>query len=62
MIQINDKVRIKPNMETSYLNESMIKFIEENKNKVFKVERTDFTSVKLYKIGFWISRSLLEEV
>ena len=40
----------------------MIAWMEEHKNKTFKVERIVDNSVKLFKVNFWISGDLLIQV
>jgi len=44
------------------LSDSMISWIEEHSNKIYKVERVVDGCAKLYKVDFWITLDLLEEV
>lgn len=40
--------------------DEMKKYIEEHKDRIYTVEKTDGDCVKLYRVGFWISNDLLE--
>jgi len=44
------------------LSDPMISWIEEHSNKIYKVERVVDGCAKLYKVDFWITLDLLEEV
>lgn len=62
MFEENSRVRFKKNYSSTFLNDDMKKFIEESNGKIYKVEKAIDNSVKLYKVGFWISSNLLEKV
>ena len=40
----------------------MIKWIDEHSNRIYKVEKIFDNSVKLFKVNFWITIDLLEEI
>jgi len=61
MIKQFSKVRVIMN-EKRMLNDSMISWIKEHIDGVYKVEKIVDNSVKLFKVDFWISIDLLEEV
>ena len=61
MIKIFSKVKI-INSNKRIFNDSMISWIEEHCGKIYKVEKIVDDSVKLFKVDFWISMDLLEEV
>jgi hypothetical protein len=44
------------------LNDSMIDWINLHQDTIFKVDRIVEDSVKLFKVDFWISKDLIEEV
>jgi len=53
---------VKPNPQhTRVVNKEMQEWLENNKDRIYKVERIYEESVKLYKIDFWISADLLVE-
>jgi hypothetical protein len=39
--------------------EEMIAWIEEHKDRVFTVEKSDRDAIKLFGVGFWITKDLL---
>lgn len=52
--------RVKLNFSyTRIINDSMKQWMEENKDRVFIVEKTYQDDVKLYKVDFWITEDLL---
>lgn len=61
MIKQFSKVRVIMN-EKRMLNDSMISWIKQHSNKIYKVERVVDGCAKLYKVDFWITLDLLEEV
>ena len=61
MIERFSKVKV-INNNKRILSDSMISWIEEHFDRVYKVEKIVDNSVKLFKVDFWISIDLLEEV
>lgn len=61
MIERFSKVKVINNSKR-ILSDSMISWIEEHSNKIYKVERVVDGCAKLYKVDFWITLDLLEEV
>lgn len=61
MIERFSKVKV-INNNKRILSDSMISWIEEHSNKIYKVERVVDGCAKLYKVDFWITLDLLEEV
>jgi len=59
-------VRFKNTHNKKFLNDSMLNFMEQNKETLFFVEKvehgTTHSSIKLRKVCFWISDDLLEVV
>ncbi len=53
--------RVKLNFNYSrILNDSMIDWMMEHKDKTFKIEQIVGNGIKLYKVDFWITDDLLE--
>ena len=61
MIERFSKVKVINNSKR-ILSDSMISWIEEHSNKIYKVERVVDGCAKLSTVDFWISIDLLEEV
>lgn len=61
MIETFSKVKV-VNNKNKILNDSMKDWIEDHKDQVFKIERILGEAVKLYKVDFWLTIDLLEEV
>lgn len=62
MIKENSYVRFKENYNSSFLNDDMKNFIKNSNGKIYKVEKVVDNSVKLFKVGFWVSITLLEKI
>lgn len=62
MIKENSYVRFKENYNSSFLNDDMKNFINNSNGKIYKVEKVVDNSVKLFKVGFWVSIALLEKI
>lgn len=62
MIKENSYVRFKENYNSSFLNDDMKNFIKNSNGKIYKVEKVVDNSVKLFKVGFWVSIALLEKI
>lgn len=62
MIKENSYVRFKENYNSSFLNDDMKNFINNSNGKIYKVEKVVDNSVKLFKVGFWVSITLLEKI
>jgi hypothetical protein len=62
MIKENSYVRFKKNYSSTFLNDDMKNFIEKSNGKIYKVEKVVDDSVKLFKVGFWVSMTLLEKI
>ena len=61
MIQEYSKVKL--NFEASrILTDSMREWMKEHRNRIFTVERIGEESIKLFKVDFWITKDLLQEV
>ena len=61
MIEQFSRVKVIHN-KNKILNDTMIDWIKNHSDRVFKVERIADGCAKLFKVDFWISLDLLEEV
>lgn len=61
MIEQFSRVKVIHN-KNKILNDAMTDWIKDHSDKVFKVERIADGCAKLFKVDFWITLDLLEEV
>jgi hypothetical protein len=60
--RVGDSVRLTSSFDSEHMNEDMVRFMNNNQDRTFRIERVEEDSVKIYRIGFWISKKFLELV
>ena len=61
MIEQFSRVKVIHNKD-KFLNDAMIDWINDHLDRIFKVEKIADGCAKLFKVDFWISLDLLEEI
>lgn len=59
-MNINDEVKIvSGSWNNKYINSEFKKWLIDHKDDIFKVQKINGTSIKLYKVNFWIGEEFL---